>query len=73
MEWLEELHAMTQVLGSNYFRVIMRQVGGGFSGLKHDILLFLAHFWIFGKHHHHRFMLPTGGDNLLSLSVSNRQ
>jgi hypothetical protein len=75
MEWLEELHAMTQVLGSNYFRMIMWQVGGGFSGLKHDFLL----FWlIFGfleniittgscyqpaviTYYHCRF--PTGSDD----------
>jgi hypothetical protein len=49
MEWLEELRAMTQVLGSNYFRVIMRQVGGGFSGLKHDFFAIFGTFLDFWK------------------------
>jgi hypothetical protein len=47
-------------------RAIVWLAGGGFSGLKQNFLaIFCSIYWIYRNHHHHLFVLPSGGDKLL--------
>lgn len=47
-------------------RAIVWLAGGGFSGLKQIFLaIFCSIYWIYRNHHHHLFVLPSGGDKLL--------